>query len=126
MAFIQGLAVLLIFQLIGEMLTVLLALPVPGPVLGLLLLTISLLLMRTIPKFIEQAGTGLLAHFSLLFVPAGVGLMVHFDRLGDEWLPIAVALLVSTLLSLIATAWLMQLLVRFTARTKKTQKSAHD
>lgn len=111
MAIIQGLTVLLIFQLIGEVLSVMFALPVPGPVLGMLLLACSLLAYRSVPLFVEQASSGLLLHLSLLFVPAGVGLMVHFDRLGEEWFAIAVALLCSTLLSLVATAWLMQKLM---------------
>jgi len=111
MALIQGLTVLLIFQLMGEAVSVLLALPVPGPVLGMLFLGVALLVCRQVPSFIEQASSGLLAHLSLLFIPAGVGLMVHFDRLSSEWLPIAVALFVSTLVSLVLTAWLMQWLI---------------
>lgn len=111
MAIIQGLTVLLIFQLIGEVLSVMFDLPVPGPVLGMLLLACTLLAYRSVPTFVEQASNGLLLHLSLLFVPAGVGLMVHFDRLGEEWFAIAVALLCSTLLSMVATAWIMQKLM---------------
>lgn len=125
MAIIQGLTVLLIFQLIGEVLSVMLALPVPGPVLGMLLLSIALLAFRHIPRFIDCASSHLLAHLSLLFVPAGVGLMVHFDRLGDEWLPIVAALLLSTLVSLVATAFVMQFLVA-RQRNKTSKVAPHD
>ena len=44
---------------------------------------------------------------SLLFVPAGVGVMLHFQLLGDDWLPIGVALVVSTLLTLVVTSLMM-------------------
>jgi holin-like protein len=57
----------------------------------------------------------LLSHLSLLFVPAGVGVMVHWGRIGHDWLPITVALVLSTLLSLGLTALFMQVLIRFTS-----------
>ena len=58
--------------------------------------------------------SALLSHLSLLFVPAGVGVMVHWGRIGHDWLPITVALVLSTLLSLGLTALFMQVLIRFT------------
>ena len=59
--------------------------------------------------------SALLSHLSLLLVPAGVGVMVHWGRIGHDWLPITVALVLSTLLSLALTALFMQVLIRFTA-----------
>ena len=47
-----------------------------------------------------------------MFVPAGVGVMVHLSRLRDEWLPITVALVLSTLLTIGCTALAMNWLVR--------------
>jgi len=55
----------------------------------------------------------LLSHLSLLFVPAGVGMMVHFDRIASEWLPITLALFFSTLITMVATAAIMQLASRW-------------
>jgi holin-like protein len=84
-----------------------LGLPLPGPVLGMLLLFLTLLLRRGPGTGLENVSGGLLAHLSLLFVPAGVGLMVHWDRLVAEWLPIAAALLLSTLLTMAFCAGLV-------------------
>jgi holin-like protein len=53
-----------------------------------------------------------LQHLSLLFVPAGVGVMLHFQRMGDEWRPIVVALIASTLLAIGVTALVMRALTR--------------
>jgi len=73
MTFLNGITVLLIFQLIGEVGVHTLDLLVPGPVLGMFLLFICLLIRGTLPESLDTAATGLLRHFSLLFIPAGVG-----------------------------------------------------
>ncbi len=107
-----AITVLLVFQTIGEVVVQLLRLPVPGPVVGMMLLFAALLARGAAPQWLERSAGQLLAHLSLLFVPAGVGVMLHGQRLGAEWLPIAVALVSSTLLTLAATALVMQALRR--------------
>lgn len=109
---IAALTQLLIFQLIGEVVSRFFALPVPGPVLGMLLLFVTLSLRPALADGLRDTANGLLQHLSLLFVPAGVGVMLHFSRLGDEWLPIAVALVVSTVLALAVTALVLHALMR--------------
>jgi holin-like protein len=107
MNLINGLAILLVYQLIGEITTRFLDLPVPGPVLGMLLLFLTLLLRGGSTGAMDTAADGLLSHLSLLFVPAGVGMMVHFDRIAGEWLPIVAALLVSAVVTMVVTAGVM-------------------
>jgi holin-like protein len=107
-----ALTILLVFQLAGEAISHGLNLPVPGPVIGFLLLLGALLLRRGVPNDLRTTANGLLQHFSLMFVPAGVGVMVHLSRLRDEWLPITVALVLSTLLTIGCTALVMSWLMR--------------
>lgn len=107
MTFLNGLTLLLIYQLVGEISVHLLKIPVPGPVLGMLMLFMTLLLRGRSSDSLDSASSALLSHLSLLFVPAGVGIMVHFDRITDEWLPIGVALLLSTILTMLMTAGVM-------------------
>lgn len=109
---LAALTVLLVYQLIGEVLVQLLGLPVPGPVVGMLLLFVTLLLRGTAPDWLRTTANGLLGHLSLLFVPAGVGVMQHFQRLGAEWLPITVALVASTIITIGVTALVMRALQR--------------
>ena len=60
-----------------------------------------------------DTANGLLAHLSLLLVAAGVGVMNHLLKLlGDQWLPLTTSLLVSTLLTVAVTGWIMQRLTR--------------
>ena len=61
---------------------------------------------------LEGTAKGMLAHLSILFVPAGVGVMLHFQRMADEWLPILIALVASTFITIAVTALLLRALTR--------------
>ena len=102
---------LLIFQLAGEVIARGLALPIPGPVLGMLFLFVALLLRGGPPPELQTTSQNLLQHLSLLFVPAGAGIMVHLNRVADEWLPLLLSLLLSTAATLVVTALVMKLLM---------------
>jgi holin-like protein len=103
---------LLVYQLVGEVLVLVTGLPVPGPVVGMLLLFVTLAARGGAPQWLRDTCNGLLAHLSLLFVPAGVGVLLHFQRLGAEWLPIVVALVASTVITIGVTALVMRALQR--------------
>jgi putative effector of murein hydrolase LrgA (UPF0299 family) len=100
--------VLLLCQLAGEVIVIASGAPLPGPVIGMALLFIGLLVKGSVPPTLGELSNGLLSHLSLLFVPAGVGVMLHAELLGNEILPIAVSLVISTLVTLVITAWIMQ------------------
>jgi len=106
---LSALSALLVFQLAGEVLARSLNLPIPGPVIGMLMLFVALVLRGGPGEELKTTGQNLLQHLSLLFVPAGTGIMVHLHRVSDEWLPLLVSLLVSTLATLVVTALVMKL-----------------
>jgi holin-like protein len=104
---LNALTLILACQLAGELVSAWGKLPVPGPVIGMVLLFIILMVRGGIPDNIAQTGDGLLKHLSLLFVPAGVGVMLHFRLLGQDWAAVAAALIVSTLVTIAVTGWVM-------------------
>ena len=116
MHFLNGITILLIYQLAGEISVVLLRIPVPGPVLGMIMLFLTLLVRNRPTGSLGETSTALLSHLSLLFVPAGVGIIVHFDRLIEEWIPLTAALVVSTVVTMMATAAIMRGSVRLLLR----------
>lgn len=113
---LNTLLILLIFQTIGEGLVYILSLPVPGPVIGMLLLLAFLIVKKNMAAELSPSSSQLLSHMALLFVPAGVGISVHVHRIADEWLPIVVALVISTVVSIVVTAFVINKL------KKKVQK----
>jgi holin-like protein len=102
--FLAGCTWLLVFQCLGEAVVRLAGWTLPGPVLGMALLFVVLVVRGPVPEALAAAADGLARHLSLLFVPAGVGVMLYVRQLADEWIPIAVALVVSTALAIAATA----------------------
>ena len=122
MNFLQGISLLLIYQLAGELSVNLLNIPVPGPVIGMVMLFFTLLIRGSSSKALDSSSSALLNHLSLLFVPAGVGVMVHFDRIINEWLAISVALILSTIITMVMTALIMLGVNQL--RSKKVKKDA--
>ena len=119
-------AVLLLCQLAGEGIVHLTGVPVPGPVIGLVLLALGLGLrahgrghsgreaLGDTP--VGRAANGFLAHLSLLFVPAAVGIVQQGAALQRDGLAIAAALVGSTLLTLVVTAGVFAGVARFALR----------
>ena len=107
---INAMTLLLVFQLVGEAIARGLQLPVPGPVIGMALLFFALLWREGPGEDLRRTAGTLLQHLSLLFVPAGTGVMLYFQRIGDEWLAIVVAVVASTLITIAVTAAILRAL----------------
>jgi holin-like protein len=108
---LRGFAILLLLQAAGEALAFALGLPIPGPVIGLVLLLLALR-WRSICEPVSATAEFLLSHLSLLFVPAGVGVIGHLDLLSKHGLRLLIAIVVSTWLGLAVTAILLRVWFR--------------
>jgi holin-like protein len=104
---------LLACQLAGEVAARALHLPVPGPVIGMVLLFLVLLLRgKEAPAELGATADALLGNLGLLFVPAGVGVVVYLPLLARDWAPLALAVLAGTLAAIAATGRIAQALLR--------------
>ena len=95
---------LLLCQLAGESIVRALDVPVPGPVLGAILMLVFLALRGRVPDSLGRTSHDLLANFSLLFVPAGTGIILHAARLEAEAVALITALIGSTALTIAVVA----------------------
>ena len=109
----KGLLVLLIFQWLGELIVRFSQAPVPGAVIGMLLLLIALLLRQQVSEGLQQTSHQLIQYLSLLFLPAGVGIFFLGDILQQHWLPIIAAMFAGTLISMLVCAWLAKRLMAY-------------
>jgi holin-like protein len=113
---VEAFCTLLGFELLGEVIRNTLHLPLPGPVAGMLLLTIWLAWRgrgtkpagKAAASPLDQTASVLLEHMGLLFLPAGVGIIAEAGLLRQEWLPIMAGIIGSTVLSLMVTGLVMQ------------------
>lgn len=126
---IASLSVILVCQLIGEVLVRGLHLPLPGPVIGMALL-FALLILRDqyaglargplSENAVEGTAKGMLAHLSLLFVPAGVGVVQNLDLLAQRGVAIALVLAASVVVTLLVTAGTFLIINRLLARRRQS------
>jgi holin-like protein len=126
---IASLSLILLCQLAGEVIVRGLGIPMPGPVVGLVLL-LGLLLARD--RFaalargplqqdsVETVAKNMLAHLSLLFVPAGVGVVQKLDLVAEHGLAITAVLALSVVITLLVTVATFLLASRLMARRRST------
>lgn len=109
--FLPGLAWLLVCQSIGEVLSRMSHVGLPGPVVGMMLM-LGLLGWESVRAQVSTVANGLLMHLSLLFVPVGVGVMTHMALVSRYGWQLLVTLVVSTWIGLLVTAVIFRALLR--------------
>jgi holin-like protein len=108
---LRGFAWLLALQTAGELLSRGLALPFPGPVIGMLLLLMALP-APVVREPVAACADALLQHLSLLFVPVGVGVMTHLPLLGNYGGRMLLVVVLSTWIGLAVTALALRAMTR--------------
>lgn len=111
---LHALTLILATQLMGEVVTRTLALPIPGPVLGMVALTVAFATLPKLREAMRPVTQGILGHLSLLFVPAGVGVIGNLQALKGMGLGLTLAILVSTALAIAAGALTFAFVARLT------------
>lgn len=107
MVFLQGFAWLLLCQSVGELLARGAGLRLPGPVLGMLLLLLTLR-HEALRQPVAAAADALLGHLSLLFVPVGVGVIAHLGLVSQYGLRLLLVLVASTLIGMATAALVLR------------------
>jgi holin-like protein len=132
---ISGLVILFVCQLLGEGIAILLNLPIPGPVIGMILLFAGLLVTDQSPETypdklrsdndqvsttrfpgLEKAAQGILEYLALMFVPAGTGIITYMSLIQAEGLALTLTLIISTALTLVVTGGVLQLITKNRSR----------
>jgi holin-like protein len=121
-AMLYGLSIIFLALVSGELLRQLFNLPIPSVVLGMLLLTLWCVVRGRAESKIALASEGLLRYLGVLFVPAGVGLIELGDRLEAQGIAMMVTIMLSTLVTLLVTAWVLNFLLL--RRQKKQPESS--
>jgi len=112
---LNALLLLLACQLAGEIVSQYFAIPVPGPVVGMVLLIVVYHFAPVTRGALRETSSTILRHLSLLFVPAGVGVMLHAGTVLDQWLAILVSLVLGTVITLTVTALTIKFATRLMA-----------
>jgi putative effector of murein hydrolase LrgA (UPF0299 family) len=105
---ISGLVQILLFQGLGELASKFLLPFIPGPVIGLVLLLCFLAVRKSVPKSMDLVASALVQHLGLLFVPAAVGVVLFWPQLRSHAFAVALALVVSVVLTIAVPALLLR------------------
>jgi len=113
---IKGSFFILLYYFLGQMLSLLIHGFIPGSVLGMILLFLSLFFKIIKPEHVKATATVITKNMAVFFVPAAVGLMAYADLLSNSILAITVAIAISTILTIVVVALVQE---RFEKRRTK-------
>ena len=115
---LKSIFIILLYQLIGELFQKFFGLSIPGPVIGLVLLLLTLLLIQKrqraviIKEDLYNSAEILLNYLPLLFIPVGVGVVMHLSLLEDNLASVVLVIILGTLLTLALTGYVMEKILR--------------
>ena len=113
---LRSIFVIFFFQLLGEFLKKFFEMRIPGPVIGLILLLVTLIFLKKFKKTaivnlksdLINTSNYILSYLSLLFVPIGVGVVMHLSYLENNLFRVLIIVFISTILTIGGTAFLME------------------
>ena len=101
---------LILLQLIGESIVQVSGLPIPGAIIGLILLYAILVWRGEIHDEMSRTSGFLLQNLGVLFVPAGVGVIAYLPMIAAQWWIILLVLLVSVCATVAVTGLVVTML----------------
>lgn len=123
---LRGFLILVLFFLLGETLRLALVLPVSGGVLGMILMTLTLMVKGRVGDDLTTASQGLISVLILLIMPGVVGAFFTVSQYQSQWLAVGAALVLGTALSVLTTLMLMRTLVQAGKSGPRTEEPGHD
>ena len=104
--------IILGIYLIGELISKGFSLPLPGNIIGMIILLILLCTKVIKVEKIENISTFFLDHLSFFFIPAGVGLISSFNVMKDSLIFILLLCLITTAIVIISTGIIVQYIIK--------------
>lgn len=115
--------IILGIYLLGQFISEVLSLPIPGNILGMIILLVLLCTKVLKLEQIETIATFLLDHLAFFFIPAGVGLMTSVGIIKDSWLKLIVICIATTIIIIASTGLIVQYITR--KNNKRGEKLEH-
>ena len=122
MKFLKQFSIILFFSFLGEILHMLIPLPVPASVYGLVLMLGALVTGILKLGQVRETATFLIEIMPVMFIPAGVGLMESWSSLQPVWIPVILITIVTTVLVMAVTGKVTQAMI---GKEKKNERVSH-
>ena len=119
MKYIRQFLIILLISFLGEVLKIVLPLPIPASIYGLLLMFAALELGIIKLDSVRETGKFLIEIMPMMFIPAGVGLLEAWGKLSPVILPVVVTVAVSTVVVMGVSGRVTQSVIRMEKRNKE-------
>lgn len=123
MKYLKQFGIILFVSLLGELLRMLIPLPIPASVYGLVLMLILLMIGIIKLQQIKEVSAFLIEIMPVMFIPAGVGLLDSWPALRSVWIPVVLITLLTTIIVMAVTGQVAQKIIR--KEEKKNGKVSH-
>lgn len=122
MKILKQFSLILLFSFLGEILHVLIPLPIPASVYGLVLLLAALILGICKIEHVKNAAEFLIEIMPVMFIPAAVGILTTWDILKPVWIPVALITVITTVFVMVVTGRVTQAVIRKNKRKDEEEK----
>lgn len=122
MKYIKQIIIILLASFIGEFLNFYIPLPIPSGIYGMVILLILLCTNLLDLNQVEDVGTFLIDIMPILFIPSAVGIISQAEILKNIWIEIAIITVVTTIIVMVITGHITQLLIRFIPKRKERER----
>lgn len=110
MKLLKEIGILLTFAFLGDFISSVAHIPIPGNVMGMLILLVMLFIGVIKTDALEQVEKFFLSNLAFLFIPSGVGLIKVFGVVKNDLMTIMTIIIITTLIVLVISGWTVQLL----------------
>lgn len=111
MKYLRQFAIILFISLLGELFRVLIPLPIPASVYGLVLMLLALITGILKVHQVKEASALLIEIMPVMFIPAGVGLLESWPALRPVWIPVVLITILTTVLVMVVTGRVAQRMI---------------
>lgn len=123
MKFIRQFCIILFVTFLGELLHLLIPLPIPASVYGLVLMLLALQSGLVKVEHVKETAVFLIEIMPVMFIPAGAGLLESWGALQPIWLPVCIITAATTVLVMAVTGRVTQAIIRTQKKNKEGKQA---
>jgi len=121
MKYIKQFSIIIIISFLGECVKALLPFKIPASVYGLVILLVALMCGIIKLEAVKDTAEFLIQIMPVMFIPPTVGIMVAWDQIKSMIVPFCVTAVLSTIVVMVVTGHVSQLVIRFKKRKEGRQ-----
>lgn len=125
MKYLKQFGIIVFISFVGELLNMIIPLPVPASIYGMLILFVGLQTGLIRLSWVKETGKFLIAIMPVMFIPSAVGLVDIWGIMKSIWIQIVIIMVVSTIVVMVVSGKLTQIIIRAEKKGKSHERNSH-